>query len=490
MRRVRQLAEQTPAYRERFIDLLRGVAIIFVVLGHWSATVIEYDADGRLTGYSALPHITWAYPLTWLFQVMPIFFLVGGFANAASLNRHPGDSIGWLQQRSARLVRPTVVLMVTLAGAGFAARLLGVAPDTIRQVVWFVSIPLWFLTAYLAVVLFAPVMYALHRRFGLAVPLVLAGLVALGDLARLAGSGWLGRGSFLFGWLAVHQLGFVWWDARTRPANGPGSNRGRDAPRLSRTRVAVSLLLVGLGALLALTLLGPYPISMINVPGERLHNVSPPTLALLALATAQFGLILLLRDTADRWLHRPGPWRSVIAVNAVILTVFLWHVSAALLVAAGLHLLGRLVTPPVGSADWWLWRLPWLALSALVLAVLVAVLAPYEARSTRRPSAPPRRLPGWAAGVLRRPGPRAVLTVAGFGAVVVGLLLNSTTPPRGDYLFGLPMASLLTYLLGAGLLRVLYAVPERARVRSGSGSPGSPRRGGDPATGWSPPSRG
>ena len=190
MRRLRQLAERTPAGRERYVDLLRALAITMVVLGHWGVTVIGRDADGQATGHSALGDLRWAYPLTWLAQVMPVFFLVGGYANAASLTRlraRGGDATGWLLDRSARLVRPTSTLLLVLTAAAAVAWLRGADPTRIREVFWFATIPLWFLVAYLAVVALTPPMYALHRRFGLAVPLVLVALVGLGDLGRLTG---------------------------------------------------------------------------------------------------------------------------------------------------------------------------------------------------------------------------------------------------------------------------------------------------------------
>ncbi|PZM89483.1 MAG: acyltransferase, partial [Actinobacteria bacterium] len=90
MDRARQLAERTPPERERVVDFLRALAIVAVVLGHWLVSVVEYDSDGRLTGRSALPDLPWAYPLTWLVQVLPLFFLVGGYANAASLGKRWG----------------------------------------------------------------------------------------------------------------------------------------------------------------------------------------------------------------------------------------------------------------------------------------------------------------------------------------------------------------------------------------------------------------
>ncbi|MFR9778304.1 acyltransferase family protein [Micromonospora sp. MS34] len=476
MRRLRQLAERTPAGRERYVDLLRALAITMVVLGHWTITVIGYDRAGRPAGHSALGDLPWAWPLTWVAQVMPVFFLVGGYANAASLTSHgrrqhqlgasgpaprpgavSGDATGWLVDRSARLVRPTTALLVVLAVGAAVATLRHADPAQVRTVVWFATIPLWFLVAYLVVVPLTPPMYALHRRFGLAVPAALVGLVALGDLGRLLGPAGLATGNYLFGWLAVHQLGFAWYDARS-----PEPPRRRRLP-LSR-RAGVVLLTAGLTALVLLTVVGPYPVVMLNVPGTRLDNAAPPSLALLAAATAQLGLILLLRAPAERWLRRAGPWQAVIAVNSVVLTVFLWQLTAAVLLVGLLDALGVLPTPRVGSAAWWGWRIPWVLALAVVLAALVVVFGPIEARSRRHPTGAAPRRP-W----------RTTLAVAGYAGIVAGLLLNSLTRKAAPEPLGLPAPALVAYLAGAGLLRLL---------RSGWGSRGSPRRAEGRASGW------
>ncbi|MEU7714332.1 acyltransferase [Micromonospora chalcea] len=453
MRRLRQLAQRTPPGRERYIDLLRAVAIAMVVLGHWGVTAIGYD-DGRPAGHSALADLRWAWPLTWVAQVMPVFFLVGGYANAASLTsrrRRGGSATGWLVDRSARLVRPTTVLLLVLAAGAGIATLRGADATQVRAVVWFATIPLWFLVAYVAVVALTPPMYALHRRFGLAVPVVLVVLVALGDLGRLLGPAVLADGNYLLGWLAVHQLGFAWYDAArpdTRAEHaGPRGLFRRGLPLSGRAGAV--LLGGGLVALVLLTTAGPYPVAMLHVPGERLDNAAPPSLALMAAAAAQLGLILLLRRPAGRWLRRSGPWQAVLAVNAVVLTLFLWHLTAAVLLVGLLDALGVLPTPPVGSAAWWAWRVPWLLALAAVLAVLVGVFGPVEAR-TRRPAAT------GPAGVGRR-RLRAGLALAGYAGVLVGLLLNSLAPKTAPEPLGLPAPALVAYLAGAGLLRLLRA---------------------------------
>ncbi|WP_405431629.1 acyltransferase [Micromonospora sp. NBC_00617] len=481
MRQLRMLAERTPAGRDRYVDFLRALAISLVVLGHWTVTVVTYGT-GDLTGFSALDELRWVRLVTWLFQVIPVFFLVGGFANAASLASSRGrgqTATQWLLTRSQRLVRPTTVLLLVLAAGSLVGRLAGGDSAEIRTVVGFATIPLWFLSAYIAVVAFTPVMYRLHLRLGFVVPLTLVALVAVGDVGRLLGHGPLSGGNFLFGWLAIHQIGFAWYDSyaaerETRPLAGQDRSRGLLSHRLPVGRTTAGLLfLVGFGVLLLLTVVGPYPVSMITVPGERLDNSSPPSLALLALAAGQLGLILLVRHRAERWLLRSGPWRVVVAANAVVLTVFLWHLSAVVLLVGGLNLVHWLPPASVGTGAWWAWRLPWLAALAVILTALVAVFGRIEARAARRR---PASRPAMAAGRLT-PVLRTALTVVGYAGLVMGLLINSMVSMSRPEPLGLPPATLVVYLIGAGILRLLRSAPTESANHLAAAPPDVDRNG-------------
>jgi peptidoglycan/LPS O-acetylase OafA/YrhL len=431
---LRQIAESTPSRRDRHLDFLRAVAILAVVLGHWLAIVVAYR-DG-FTGDSIVAFVPWTRPLTWLFQVMPVFFLVGGFSNVTSLDsyrRRGGTAAGWMLARTDRLIRPTTVLLLVLGCAALSARLAGVDWPTTAKAVWLACIPLWFLVAYITVVFLTPMMLALHERAGLAVPVLLAVLVGLGDAARLTLGPLFASGNFLFAWLAVHQLGIAW-------------RRGALTPRRA---VAVPLAGGGLLALVLLTVPGPYPVSMVMVPGEVLNNTSPPTLALVALAATQTGLALLLHDRVGRWLRRTRPWMIVVAVNTVIMTIFLWHMTAAVIAVVLLYPTGLMPQPPPDSVAWWLLRVPWLAVLGLVLAVLIAVFGRVERRAG--PSPDP---------ALPHSGPvRRAASAAGSAAVVLGLLLGAASGLGQGASAVLPVASLLVYLAGAGLLRALRMTP-------------------------------
>ncbi|MGW5154833.1 acyltransferase family protein [Nonomuraea wenchangensis] len=438
---VRDLAARTPESRERSVDMWRALAICLVVFGHWFVVAVTYR-DGRLSGYNALDVLSWLDPVTWLFQVMPIFFLVGGYAGSASMASHRasgGDGIGWVLRRTDRLLRPATALFVVLPLVSLAATAAGVSSQLLGHAAWLASIPLWFLLAYFVLMVLTPGLHALHRRAGLAAPLAMVVIVAVADLLRRGlHVPVVGQSTYLFAWMAIYQLGFCWRDGLLRLSRGK----------------ALAVVAGGLVALIGLTVVGPYPVAMVG------YNTAPPTLALMALAATQTGLVLALAPAANRWLRRTGPWNVVIAVNAVILTVFLWHMTAAVVAAALLFPAGVLRQPPLHSMTWLLWRVPWIAACALVLAVLVAFFARIELRRSALRS-----------DVVRGPW-RDGATVLGLAAVLAGLLFVAFSGPGYHGPTGLPWAGVLSYLCGAAVLRVVRTRP----VLPGSGrlSPGSP----------------
>ncbi len=92
-----------------------------------------------------------------------------------------------------------------------------------------------------------------------------------------------------------------------------------------------------LGVLAALTTFGPYPRSMVGLPGDRISNMSPPTVCLAVLTMLQVAVVMLVRPAAQRWLQRDRVWTVTVAGNGMIMTIFLWHLTAALIAVGVLH---------------------------------------------------------------------------------------------------------------------------------------------------------
>jgi hypothetical protein len=79
------LAAATPPGRDRYVDLLRVASLGVVIAGHWLMAVPVVGADGGTRVTNVLALVPRLQPITWLLQVMPVFFLVGGFAHATAL---------------------------------------------------------------------------------------------------------------------------------------------------------------------------------------------------------------------------------------------------------------------------------------------------------------------------------------------------------------------------------------------------------------------
>src|SRR5512134_232674 len=112
--RALAVAERTPESRNRYADFLRAASIGVVVCGHW--LMAAPSVSGGEFSLSDMLHVApWSQWLTWLFQVMPLFFIVGGYSNAASweaAQRAEQGYAAWIAGRLQRLVLPIVPLLV------------------------------------------------------------------------------------------------------------------------------------------------------------------------------------------------------------------------------------------------------------------------------------------------------------------------------------------------------------------------------------------
>jgi hypothetical protein len=240
----------------------------------------------------------------------------------------------------------------------------------------------WFLAVYVVVVSLAPLSLLAWERSGwwsFGVPAALAGLV---DLVALGGDvDWFGYINYLLVWCAVHQLGYAWADGR-----------------FGGLRQRLAWAGAGFGVTAALVGFGPYPLAMVGLATDQVANSQPPKVTLVALAAFQIGLALALESRAERFLQRGRPWTATVAINSMIMTVYLWHMTAMVALIGGLLALdGFGLAIPVGSGGWWASRLPWLATLGLVIAPFVLWFSRYERPGPDNRPAPPAWRPVLAA---------------------------------------------------------------------------------------------
>jgi len=380
---IERLVDRTRgAPRDSYLDLLRVVAIAAVVVGHWLATGIVYQ-HGHLSGVDVLSVVSWTSWLTLVLQVVPVFFVVGGYANALSWSRYQatgGLPTTWIRQRALRLLVPTSAYVGVIALAVAICDLAGVNHDDLSQAAWALTLHLWFLAVYLVLLLLTPALYWLQRRLGNQVAVVMVIVAVVIDVGVIEWH-WhlIGWTNYVLVWGTFHQLGFAWHD---------GLFTGRRGGPLA---LAVSAII----ALVTLIWWGPYPVSMIGVPGARIQNASPPSAALLAFGLTQVGIVLLFAPVAARSLQRPdrSELRSRIErANRLTMPVYLWHMVPVVIVAEVGYPTHLLAQPAIGSGTWWAQRVVWVgALIAVLAVVLVVMLLVLRNVGHPRRVAPPRR---------------------------------------------------------------------------------------------------
>jgi hypothetical protein len=135
------------------------------------------------------------------------------------------------------------------------------------------------------------------------------------------------------------------------------------------------LLAAGSAVALALLIgLGPYPVSMIGVPGQAVQNSEPPSIAMLAFGCAQAGLVMALAPALNRALRGGLVQRALARANSNVMALYLWHMIPVVIVAIVGYPAGLLPQPVEGTAQWWLARLEWVVILSVVTAVELVLL--------------------------------------------------------------------------------------------------------------------
>jgi hypothetical protein len=120
-------------------------------------------------------------------------------------------------------------------------------------------------------------------------------------------------------------------------------------------------------------------VSMVGVDVPEIDNARPARVTLALLGVAMAGLYSLLAPLLTMACRRAAVWTVVVALNARIMTIYLWHLTAVALVV-----LCATVLPPPGArlepmtAEWWWTRPLWILMLAVVTGVLVTLFGRFE----------------------------------------------------------------------------------------------------------------
>lgn len=344
--------------RDVLIDAARAASLLLVVVFHaglWRVTLNDGNWSAQTMELGP-----WGWYGSWFVMVMPLFFLCGGYAHAIVIDNMHARRTGlshYLANRGRRLVGPTTVFVTIFA-----------VPTTVAAwVAWFdeavfishnMTKLLWFLVAYLFTVGLAPFSVAAHDRNPWIIPVGLFVVATVVDLWTIR-SGNLDHRyvNLFFVWLACHQIGIA-------------HQRGllRRGPRWQ----PLAAIGVGIGAIIVLLHSG-WPVPALGMGSRSVSNLQPPTVAMAWLALAQCGVMGLLARREWKGLQNPGLQKGLGVVNALAMTIYLWHMPFVVL-TFGIY---------IGLGMLWPAAVPVLTLPLATLPValpLIAAAVPQIAR--------------------------------------------------------------------------------------------------------------
>jgi peptidoglycan/LPS O-acetylase OafA/YrhL len=388
--------DRRESLRDTGIDFVRALCIVGVVLLHAMMVGVTLTPAGPVFE-NASAGAWWIVPLSWVLQVMPLFFVIGGFSGLLfyrRLRQSSGSAVGFVAARVHRLLRPALLAFAVVGVALALAALVGFPADLIAVAGFRYSQPLWFLGVFLFCQALLPALATAHERAPLrSIAALVAAAVSVDLIRSVSGIDALGFLNLAFVWMALQQLGFFFADGTI--------------DRLSR-RIRTLIGLGAVGALAVAFVFGVYSPDLIA-------NVNPPTTALLLVGVAHTSALSLFREPLNVFGRRRVPAALTAFVTPRAMTIYLWHMPVLLAMAgvsAGFAIATGTGLPALGGPEWWLGRPAWLVIAFALVALVAMLCARAESARLAAPT--------------RSTGRVAVAAVIG-GAGVVGLIAFSAT---------------------------------------------------------------
>ncbi|MGO3885351.1 MAG: acyltransferase family protein, partial [Mycetocola sp.] len=117
----------TSTGRDAAIDLLRAGSLTVIIALHALMVGVRLTPEGPVF-LNAMDGQPWFAAATWIVQVMPVFFIVGGFSSLRSWRRAQASGTSaarFVAMRLHRLLVPSLVMLVTVTAILLAMLLLG-----------------------------------------------------------------------------------------------------------------------------------------------------------------------------------------------------------------------------------------------------------------------------------------------------------------------------------------------------------------------------
>ena len=77
----------TTKTRDQYVDFLRAFSLVIVVIWHWVFTILVIN-ESTVSPTNPIGFTRGMWAITWVLQVMPVFFFVGGYTHRLAFDNH------------------------------------------------------------------------------------------------------------------------------------------------------------------------------------------------------------------------------------------------------------------------------------------------------------------------------------------------------------------------------------------------------------------
>jgi len=313
---------------------------VIVVAGHAFMGVVSWQYGVPRVG-NLLAAYPWTQAITWVFQIVPLFFFAGGAANTISWDRRKnrgGTYAEWMWTRAQRFLRPIWSYLFIMGIV--AAIVTWLAPTRVAAPLMLLTTQLlWFLGSYILVTAMTPLFKPTTPLQGVIRTLSLLVACGLIDVFRFF-QGFpnaVGLANFVLVWMVPGYLGSLW-------AHGTFKKFSRE--------FLISVLIFNLTINGLLIGFGPWPISLVGMPGDPISNMAPPTVVLAIHCVNWVVLVALLKKPLTKLLAREKVWRRITWVNIAAMTLYLWHLPMLVLLIVISHFFGMDRPTRIGASGY------------------------------------------------------------------------------------------------------------------------------------------
>tara|TARA_B100001250_G_scaffold411022_1_gene438687 strand:- start:1557 stop:2852 length:1296 start_codon:yes stop_codon:yes gene_type:complete len=251
-----------------------------------------------------------------------------GFTNLIAWYSNVGrDGSQWnyLVDRINSLLGPVLVLIFVvtiglnvLLRSNLIPNYLTTTEDGVISLVEFTLWPLWLVSIYMVMVMFAPLTIYLHKKYPYLTLLVFALVTIFIDILEVPiNYSYIQVFNYLFFWLTIHQLGYFYADGKIQMLD---------------KRFYFLSSLVFYGFLYYQVFFNKILLNFANYRLNSISNEDPPSAYYLIVSLAFIFLLISLQNYFDKLLNNRKVWLIFSHIHSNIYTIYLWHLISLIFV--------------------------------------------------------------------------------------------------------------------------------------------------------------